>query len=663
MCKMSPAPETVGASSSDGAQVATPRAEAAGDDREEFTGLRITKRCVPAAVWSKEIRSGERPRQIVPFSRLADLGRGLQVRDRVVIGVLYERSHGLLHLRGEPYMEWRLTDLADPEPRRLMLHLRREACRHWRTSHVGAAAKRGSIFAILNPKLDDLPSRRSGDDQAPVVHVVAQSQLIKLGDCPSLGTCEMRGCGMPCNADVSERFCALHMRLTYASKRGRSHTGGNNLAHLLIEPKHKKRLGPVFSEEAPPPDHADKAKSNRTDMAMQLDGRRFLNVKANDNYVNSICSGARPDQTDTSLMPMLGRAFHGKEEMELDIATLRTDEKSKAERMLEHFLEQREAQEHPPSRQASSTGSLSSGARNRGRKPPTEQPKSLRQLLEEVSGKRVARRSTAGRKADVGEQGASSSAARAFAAVAHAASAASDTDPVTAATAVDATAVPGAAAALSASSPDSSPPGTSSIGSGATAAAVAPPRLAPAETQGLVQRLEAAGEDLEQLQAVLAAADALLPTVPSELAAAVGRLVLQSPRADIRQAAIAARRRWRAGCDDAMAAASAVSGATVARSQAAPVPAAPCGADQPLPPGGIGGHNGGAEAPLGIDGEVPREVEAKSDAPLSQPQGANTASPADGAVDFEQEDVVAKASLSPPGQELASDCRAPHGGA
>jgi len=72
----------------------------------------------------------------------------------------------------------------------------------------------------------------------------------------------------------------------------------------------------------------------RTTAAVQIDNRRFNTSEAKENYVKSICRGQKPASLETSQVPVLGRGLEEDVCLELDISTLETDERLKAERML-----------------------------------------------------------------------------------------------------------------------------------------------------------------------------------------------------------------------------------------------------------------------------------------------------------------------------------------
>lgn len=325
--------------------------------REEFTGLRITNRCIPAEVWSKEIRCAKR--RIVPMCKVQQLGRSVHDHDRVVIGVLYARLGVQRFANGVDYAQWGITDLADPEPRRVTLQLRGQSMTYWLKGPQSAKMQRGAVIAVMNPAFV------SGDDQSGVGHQVGgrtagcehilrvgrHEQIAKLGDCPSLGMCAVRKCQMPCNADIGERFCTLHLTEVYAEKSQRVAAGGGASGSLmsvikgLHQVKQKRTLhkSHVVEEELRDAkelaDRAEAAKRMRPAVALELDKRRFISSEANDDYVRSIVKGMKPDRHDSFQTPVLGRGLENETTIELDLLNMDADELKQGERMLQQRAE------------------------------------------------------------------------------------------------------------------------------------------------------------------------------------------------------------------------------------------------------------------------------------------------------------------------------------
>lgn len=537
---------------------------AASEDREEFTGLRIEGRCVPAAQWAEEIRG--RGRHIVPWSRLTELARRRQNRDRVVIGVLYERSGQHRLANGESYSSWGLTDLAQPKPRQLQLHLRGQAFVHWRSGQAAASVRRGSIFAVLNPVLvqEGVGGAAGGE---PVARVERAAQLHKLGECPSLGTCSVRRCQAPCNADIGERFCAVHLSVAYADKRVSARTGGVDpgVAALLkkcpgiARKTMSRRVKLPESEDDDGNDNENATKILSTDVAVEFDNRRFHRAEANDSYVRSIRAGVVSDGKAMSRTPVLGRGLEGETAfLELDFATLASGEKRKAERMLE-LRSERVVRPAPPGRPRSGAPVPAASATKRAPSSRAEEPapkRALAELMSALADRRMARRANAPPAPGAGLRptapGAQVPTARVAMAGSTATLAGGD-----AKDAGDAMAECAAGAAASVGSVASSVEADLLQ----TASAAAPAEAIDAVSgQRRVDALlhDLAGSAGEGLLAALAAAGqlpvaAVHGPAGQQLYNAVGRLTLQGGRADVRRAALCLRRRWRAASDEAEA--------------------------------------------------------------------------------------------------------------
>merc|ERR1719230_998723 len=93
-----------------------------------------------------------------------------------------------------------------------------------------------------------------------------------------------------------------------------------------------------------PADEPDgEAQLDKTAVAMRLSERLLDSRHANRSYIRSVTSGQLPQAADTSRVPVLGRLFNGREDVpiELDMATMDTSEKRKAERMVEELDDRR----------------------------------------------------------------------------------------------------------------------------------------------------------------------------------------------------------------------------------------------------------------------------------------------------------------------------------
>ncbi|CAE8632491.1 unnamed protein product, partial [Polarella glacialis] len=286
------------------------------DDREEFTGLRIRERTHAKEVWAAEVRGPGRC--VVPFNRVMDkcisYRRQQQARDRdtLIIGVLYQLSPKEKLANGEQYLRWCLTDLAQPKPRQVVVHVRFAAYSHWRAGEPAASARKGAILAVLNPAFVEGGEGSGKTNTDPVLRVERAKQIVKLGECPSLGACQIKACPNPCNLEDRQRFCEMHLSMVYADKKLRTAAGGGadsgTAALLRMSQKRStsklareyRNAGEVENEI----DNEEEAgrvrremdnKRNRTAVAVRLDDRRFDTTDSKEDYFRCIRTGNRPD--------------------------------------------------------------------------------------------------------------------------------------------------------------------------------------------------------------------------------------------------------------------------------------------------------------------------------------------------------------------------------
>jgi len=149
------------------------------------------------------------------FGRLGALKPG--GKDKVVIGVLCAPIVGPKQGPcGEWCAEFRLTDLDKHGPRIASLVLVGRAMEHW--AHVDGLGRPqcvvGSTLAVLNPG----PAKRAGAMLASF-----ETQVLKLGSCPSLRLCDAKGkdglpCGAPYNEESGQSFCVLHSGLSHGAR-------------------------------------------------------------------------------------------------------------------------------------------------------------------------------------------------------------------------------------------------------------------------------------------------------------------------------------------------------------------------------------------------------------------------------------------------------------
>jgi len=374
------------------------------EDLERFTGLRIANRTVPA----EKLREGLRGKCVVPFREVPvkciPRYARQQNRDHVIIGVLYHGSDKEKHQNGEHFIRWCLTDLAEPRSRQIILHLRFEAYAKWKGA---PAATRGSIFAVLNPSLVE---GGEGPRSDPVLRIETKNQLTKLGESPSLGICEMKGCTQPCNLEEKQRHCGKCLSLVWSDKKIRTAAGGGadiyTSAILRSEEKKASKKNArnlraaalaVATEDwedeveaAERERRLEAGKRARTNAAMQLDNRRFNSSQAKESYVKSLLRGEKPESLETSMTPVLGRGLNDDSCLELDISTLDTDERLKAERMLEQPAPKPKLTEKQDAKSGTKRPSAASSPGSA--KKPAVEKQSLGDLIKAASARRMARR-------------------------------------------------------------------------------------------------------------------------------------------------------------------------------------------------------------------------------------------------------------------------------
>lgn len=390
-------------------------AQPAPDDRLEFTTLRIAKRAIDAERWVAAIKGCRPPRRILPFTRLSELTvRQRQECDRVIVGVLYDRAAEDRFANGEHYLRWYLTDLGKPKPRCIALHLRFRAFQKWRGGQAAAEARRGAIFAVVNPWL--VETERESSSGIAVARVDKDTQLQKLGECPSLGTCEMKGCRKPCNMDEGDRICNYHLSCAFADKPGRLLAGGGISAGLLtlLQARRGELIkkgafrvnAPLDMEGDTAEERVERVKKARTNAALELDDRRFSHGKAKEDYVRSVLGVQRNGgEAPTSRVPMLGRGIDEEDGLDFDLSTIESKERKKAERILEHRQAERldRAGEGPKRRvgrlsdEAPQSASIVLAPLEKRQRTEAAQakPPALSELMQKLEGRRMARRAGA----------------------------------------------------------------------------------------------------------------------------------------------------------------------------------------------------------------------------------------------------------------------------
>lgn len=257
---------------------------------------------------------------------------------------------------GALYKCWTLTDLQQPEPREVVVHIMGQAFHYFNQKHSGQQEVRepvrGEVVALCNAvympvDLDNPNNRRHSNKVA--VRIVGPDQVRRFGTCPTLGRCDMRGCKRPCNKQLRERFCALHLATFYHEKSLRMTTGGHSAqtnklvaAAKMLAKKPPKKLDIKAVKQASSED-AKIAAERKVETAVALEKRRLLGRSATTgNYIRAVQFGAPKDGSNTSLVPELGRGLEHSDGLDVEMDFICTDELTKAERMLSRRTEEKQ---------------------------------------------------------------------------------------------------------------------------------------------------------------------------------------------------------------------------------------------------------------------------------------------------------------------------------
>ncbi|ETW02351.1 hypothetical protein H310_05886 [Aphanomyces invadans] len=182
---------------------------------EEFSGLRIKSRLVPAEVMREQMDG----RQMIQLAKLETSRRqdleNTQV-DWVTIGVM-TRANLSKAASGAPFVVWTLSDL---ETSMASLFLYDDAYNnHWREAE-------GSIVAVINPAV--LPANEAGKFALSIrsgLNVVKLGTSMDFGICKSL-TAGGRQCKIPINVTMGD-YCVVHVAAKFkAAGKGRQELNG-----------------------------------------------------------------------------------------------------------------------------------------------------------------------------------------------------------------------------------------------------------------------------------------------------------------------------------------------------------------------------------------------------------------------------------------------------
>jgi len=269
---------------------------------ERWSGLRIANRCVRQEKWDFSMRG----KDLVPFHRLGGLSATGQ--DRVIIGVLASPPSGpILSARGEREAQWKLTDLNQSNPQQASLILVGRALEHWACAE-GAGwrhASIGSILGVLNPA-------PAGQGK---VRVCFETQVLKLGSCPSLAFCPALGSeGRPCrevyNSEGGQGYCAYHARQSHyeraaAPQRPRRGVAAPPPLRLAASPARAlapKQLAPPPAEKSGPVAKATAAEQGQAEAELIAEA---LLAEAEELIAAAVATGAATAPSTAELLQAL----------------------------------------------------------------------------------------------------------------------------------------------------------------------------------------------------------------------------------------------------------------------------------------------------------------------------------------------------------------------
>eukprot|EP00746_Dinoflagellata_sp_MGD_P142714 gnl/MRDRNA2_/MRDRNA2_75649_c0_seq1.p1 gnl/MRDRNA2_/MRDRNA2_75649_c0~~gnl/MRDRNA2_/MRDRNA2_75649_c0_seq1.p1 ORF type:complete len:832 (+),score=133.62 gnl/MRDRNA2_/MRDRNA2_75649_c0_seq1:138-2633(+) len=185
-------------------------------EKEKYSGLQIANRCVGAQRFDDMMKG----KKTCSVDRLDRLSKSKDNENWVVVSLMYERSLSQLSKKGDRYVRWLFTDLSYPKSNQFILYLFEEAYLAWEEEGADNA-RVGSIFAVLNPMPMSEEKRTKADERA-VLKVSHASQVVKLGQCPSLIFCTAYKkdgihCTMPCDKEKGN-VCFYHAQSKAAAQ-------------------------------------------------------------------------------------------------------------------------------------------------------------------------------------------------------------------------------------------------------------------------------------------------------------------------------------------------------------------------------------------------------------------------------------------------------------
>ncbi|KAF4657339.1 hypothetical protein FOL46_007460 [Perkinsus olseni] len=247
-------------------------------------------------------------------------------QDRVFIGMVYKvgatrtgtLGKGRL-ARTAQYSDAWVTDFHPYSPTYVRL----------RVTDSAAAIKleRGDVWYFLNPEL-------TPEDDKVVISPVAltvgtREKMLKIGTASGVGDCEAvvgskskQGCIYPVNSELDRSgLCHIHLEeLRSKSMNSRTMTGGRLPVSLL---GNRLSTDIKMSDALLRPSVEDALKSKRVEEAAERQGQvKSLSLRlsrqrvtsgecarSNDGYINAVINDFNPEQTATSVVPLLGRGL------------------------------------------------------------------------------------------------------------------------------------------------------------------------------------------------------------------------------------------------------------------------------------------------------------------------------------------------------------------
>lgn len=298
------------------------------DGREDFTKLKITNRSIEAEDWNKMMNN----KKYVPMTRVSEMATEKKTNSSsVIIGVLFDKVATKTAASGNKYATWMLTDM-NSQPFRLSVQLYDQAFEAWSQDlEKGKLAKRGSIFAILNPKVYPQRSDKGSVNLSAsraTCSVNTSMQLAKLGDYPLLSMCtaktkgDDRPCGNPIEKNPANFGLCLFHRQEKISKHGKGERSISNPMLKSALPRLDLRLSEKKEAEEKKKKEEERLSNTKRLMTgpMELERRRLASQKDRNRIIlEANMAGKSVGETSVSKIPMLGRGLSPEKDIMLEV--------------------------------------------------------------------------------------------------------------------------------------------------------------------------------------------------------------------------------------------------------------------------------------------------------------------------------------------------------